>query len=94
MTVVAAILGVMFLVDFPDVAIDKNHWRFLSRQEIEFILRRINKDRNDANTEPWNFRKWLAAGKDWKIWTFAMVFLSVSFHSPGLTPLLHAGTCC
>merc|ERR1711881_237191 len=39
MTIVAAVLGAMFLVDFPDKALDKNHWRFLSRDEIQFILR-------------------------------------------------------
>jgi len=75
MTVIAAVLGVMFLVDFPDVAVNKSNWKFLSREEIEFILRRINKDRRDAGTEKWDFRAWLSAGKDWKIWTFAMQFL-------------------
>lgn len=75
MTVAAAILGFMFLVDFPDVALHKNHWRFISRDEIEFIIRRINKDRSDADSEPWNFRKWAAAGKDWKLWVFAIQFL-------------------
>jgi hypothetical protein len=79
MTVAAAIIGWMFLVDFPDAAIDKNHWRFLSRDEIAFIIRRIEKDRADSSNEPWNFRKWLAAGKDWKIWMFALLFWSV-FH--------------
>lgn len=78
MTVVAAAAGAIFLVDFPDVAIDKNHWRFLSRDEIAFIIRRINKDRDDAATEKWNFRKWAAAGKDWKIWMFAMQFLCLT----------------
>lgn len=66
MTVVAAFIGFAFLVDFPDVAVNKKHRRFLSSEEIQFIMRRINKDRNDAGNEPWNFRKWLAAGKDWK----------------------------
>merc|ERR1712149_87048 len=66
MTIVAAVLGAMFLVDFPDKALDKNHWRFLSRDEIQFILRRIDKDRGDASQEPWNFRKWLSAGKNWR----------------------------
>ncbi|KAL8861281.1 MAG: hypothetical protein Q9198_010535, partial [Flavoplaca austrocitrina] len=56
MTVAAAAIGIVFLVDFPDVAINKGHWKFLSRDEIAFILRRINKDRHDANTEKWNFK--------------------------------------
>ena len=78
MTVVAAVLGWMFLVDFPDAAIEKNHRKFLNRDEIAFVIRRIDKDRHDASREKWNFRKWLAAGKDWKIWMFALQFLSVS----------------
>merc|ERR1711988_934205 len=44
MTVAASFLGMAFLVDFPDVAIDKNHWKFISRDEIAFIMRRIAKD--------------------------------------------------
>merc|ERR1712000_459095 len=78
MTIVAAVLGAMFLVDFPDKALDKNHWRFLSRDEIQFILRRIDKDRGDASQEPWNFRKWLSAGKNWRIWSFALCFFGLT----------------
>ena len=74
MTVAAAVLGWIFLVDFPDVAVHKKNWRFLSKEEIEFVIRRINKDRQDASTEKFNFGKWLAAGKDWKIWMFALQF--------------------
>jgi hypothetical protein len=75
MTVAAAGLGALFLVDFPDVAVNKKHKMFLSKEEIEFVLRRIHKDRGDSAQEPWNFRKWLSAGADWKIWTFALCFL-------------------
>ncbi|RVX69478.1 hypothetical protein B0A52_06542 [Exophiala mesophila] len=78
MTVAAAVIGVLFLVDFPDVAVNKQNWKFLSKEEIDFILRRINKDRQDANSEPWNFRAWLSAGKDWKIWMFALQFFSLT----------------
>merc|ERR1711975_173146 len=78
MTVAASFLGMAFLVDFPDVAIDKNHWKFISRDEIAFIMRRIAKDRNDASSEKFNFRRWAAAGKDWKLWVFAMQFFSLT----------------
>ncbi|KAI6782780.1 uncharacterized protein J7T54_000923 [Emericellopsis cladophorae] len=78
MTVAASFLGMIFLVDFPDVAIDKNHWKFISRDEIAFIMRRIAKDRNDASSEKFNFRRWAAAGKDWKLWVFAMQFFSLT----------------
>ena len=77
MTVAAGFLGVAFLVDFPDRAVHKKYWGFINSEEIQFIIRRINKDRSDASEERWNFRKWAASGKDWKIWMFAMQFLSV-----------------
>lgn len=75
MTVAAAFLGAAFLVDFPDRALNKKYWGFVNSDEIAFIIRRINKDRDDAGTEKFNFRKWAAAGKDWKIWMFAFQFL-------------------
>ena len=75
MTVAAAFLGYMFLVDFPDRALNKKYYGFINHDEIAFIIRRINKDRDDAGVERWNFRKWAAAGADWKIWSFAMCFL-------------------
>jgi hypothetical protein len=75
MTVVIGIAGYIFLVDFPDKAIQRQHWKFLSDNEIRFIMRRINKDRNDAETEPFNFKKWIAAGADIKVWSFALIFL-------------------
>ncbi|KAG9251905.1 major facilitator superfamily domain-containing protein [Emericellopsis atlantica] len=78
MTVAASFLGMVFLVDFPDVAIDKNHWKFISRDEIALIMRRIAKDRNDASSEKFNVRRWAAAGKDWKLWVFAMQFFSLT----------------
>lgn len=77
MTVIAAFLGFAFLVDFPDRAVNKKYWGFVNSEEIKFVIRRIDKDRSDAGDEPWNFRKWAASAKDWKIWTFAMIFLWV-----------------
>ena len=65
----------MFLVDFPDRALNKKYYGFINRDEIAFIIRRINKDRDDAGAERFNFMKWAAAGADWKIWSFAMCFL-------------------
>jgi hypothetical protein len=74
-TVLIGLCGYIWLVDFPDVAVKKNHWRFLSTKELEFILRRINKDRNDAEAEPFSFKRWAEGGLDLKIWGFAMIFL-------------------
>lgn len=75
MTVAASLLGFAFLVDFPDRAIKKKYYGFINQDEIAFIIRRINKDRDDAGAAPFVFKKWAAAGKDWKIWAFALLFL-------------------
>lgn len=82
LTVAASFLGFAFLVDFPDRAQHKKYWGFVNSEEIAFVIRRVNKDRNDANEEPWNFKKWAASGKDWKIWIFALQFLSVHPQPP------------
>jgi hypothetical protein len=75
MTVIIGVAGFMFLVDFPDQAVKKTYRNFLSTKEIEFIIRRIDRDRGDAVAEDWNFRKWLASATDWKIWSFALMYL-------------------
>ena len=77
-TIAAAILGYCFLVDFPDRALHKKYYGFINHDEIAFIIRRINKDRDDAGTGRFNLKKWAAAGADWKIWTFALCFLEVT----------------
>lgn len=63
----------IFLVDFPDRA--HKSWRFLSEKESSFIVRRINRDRSDADEEPFNLKRFLTPALDMKIWGFAMIFL-------------------
>lgn len=75
LTIVIGVAGYVFLVDFPDQAVKKTYKNFLTTKEIEFIIRRINKDRNDAVPEEWSFSKWLASATDWKIWSFAIMYL-------------------
>lgn len=74
-TCLIGIAGCIFIVDFPDRALNKKYWHFLSRDEIAFIMRRINQDRNDADAEPWNFRAWASSALDLKIWGFALCLL-------------------
>ncbi|KAF2012737.1 MFS general substrate transporter [Aaosphaeria arxii CBS 175.79] len=78
MTCIVAIIGYIFLIDFPDRVMKKPHWGFLNEDEVAFILRRIDKDRSDATAEKWNFKKWAASGADWKVWSFAMIFFCLT----------------
>ena len=65
------------MVDFPDRAA-QSAWRFLSKDECEFMLRRIKNDRDDGVAEPFNIRKWAATGLDLKVWGFALIFFTIS----------------
>lgn len=77
-TIVIGFVGYIFVVDFPDKAIERKHWGFLKDNEINFVIRRINKDRGDAECEPWDFKKWLFSGADFKVWSFAMIFFCLT----------------
>jgi len=72
MTCFIAIIGYIFIVNFPDDA--HKNWRFLSPREIKYVLARVNADRADAVTEAWSWRKFLRPSLDLKTWGFAMIF--------------------
>lgn len=76
-TCLLGIGGYFALVDFPDRAHKTALW-FLSEKECAFIIRRINKDRDDAVLEPFNLKKWASSGLDPKIWGFALIFFSLT----------------
>lgn len=71
----------IMLVDFPDKA--HKSWRFLSDKECAFIIRRINRDRSDGDSEPFSMRKFLRPALDLKIWGFALIFLYAEVCVPG-----------
>lgn len=72
-TCLLGIGGYFWLVDFPDKA-HRTAFMFLNEKECNFVLRSINKDRDDAHSEPFSFKKWAASGADLKIWGFALIF--------------------
>lgn len=49
---------------------------FLSDNEYDFITRRIEKDRADVALEPFNLKKYFAAGLDINIWAFGFIYFS------------------
>ncbi|KAL9002349.1 MAG: hypothetical protein Q9188_004703 [Gyalolechia gomerana] len=73
MTCVVALLAYFSLVDFPEKA-DRS-WRFLNKNERDFIIRRITKDRDDAIPEPFTFKRFFTPALDLKIWMFALASL-------------------
>ncbi|KAL6364339.1 hypothetical protein LRP88_02259 [Fusarium phalaenopsidis] len=71
-TICIGFAGWVFMVDFPDRALGKKYWRFISEREIASVIRRINQDRGDADGEPWSFKAWASSALDLKIWGFAL----------------------
>lgn len=48
--------------------------RFLSAEQYDFVIRRINEDRADVTLEPFNLSKYLRAGLDINIWAFGAIY--------------------
>ncbi|KAM0335130.1 hypothetical protein ACHAQA_000170 [Verticillium albo-atrum] len=80
-TIVVATICYFTIVDFPDRAHQKSS--FLTKEECEIIMDKINADRSDADEEAWDFRKLLASGKDVLIYGYALIFF-------GLTAITYA----
>ncbi|KAJ5793190.1 phthalate transporter [Penicillium pulvis] len=73
LTCVIAVIGYWLLISFPQDAHKARN--FLSPREIEFILRRIDRDRSDADDEAFSLSSFLAPALDLKIWGFGLIFL-------------------
>lgn len=72
-TCLIGLAGYVFMVDFPEKA--HKAWGFLNERESAYIVRRINRDRQDAEMENFSLRKFLKPASDLKIWGFAVLFL-------------------
>jgi hypothetical protein len=87
LTVCIGIMGYCLLVPFPDCNPEKA-WNFLNKREVDFIVARVNADRADVTTEPFNLIKFLKPGLDLKIWGFAMCFCCLTTVSYALAYFL------
>ncbi|KAL8769018.1 MAG: hypothetical protein Q9209_004935 [Squamulea sp. 1 TL-2023] len=71
LTCVTSFFAYFLLVDFPDKA--DQSWRFLNKDERDFVVRRINKDRDDAIPEKFTIARFLKPALDIKIWILALI---------------------
>ena len=65
------------LVDFPDKA--HTSYNFLTEREAQYIIDRVNRDRGDANVEPFSVAKFFRSAADLKIWGYALYVVRLSF---------------
>ncbi|PVH72080.1 phthalate transporter [Cadophora sp. DSE1049] len=74
LTCLIAIIGAVLIVDFPQKA--QNSWKFLKPHELEYVIRLLERDRNDAYEEPFSLSAFFKAGLDLKIWLFGLIFFA------------------
>ncbi|KIX01965.1 uncharacterized protein Z518_07904 [Rhinocladiella mackenziei CBS 650.93] len=88
LTIAVAFINWFLLVDYP---LDAHKcWKFLTKKEEDYIIRRINRDRADANADhKFNLRQFIRPGKDWRVWQYAIIYMcgtavaySLSFFLP------------
>ncbi|KAG7444544.1 MFS general substrate transporter [Guyanagaster necrorhizus] len=87
-TVFCALLAFLFLPDFPD----KN--RFLTPEQTDLVLKRVELDRGDSVPDEITFVKVKQVLGDWIIWAHALMFMSSAM--PGyaasyFTPIILSG---
>jgi len=83
-TCLIAVAGWFLIVNFPDSG--TTSWKFLSKRETQLIIARVNADRGDANTEPFDLKKFFGAALDLKIWGFAIIFGMCTTGTSSLVP--------
>ncbi|OBT67940.1 hypothetical protein VE03_02507 [Pseudogymnoascus sp. 23342-1-I1] len=86
LTCIIAIIGAILIVDFPQKA--QNSRKFLEPRELEYVIKLLERDRNDALEEPFGFSAFFKAGLDLKIWLFGLIFFASTVISYGIALFL------
>lgn len=81
-TIALGLLAFTLIVDFPE----KN--KFLTEEQTQFIIDRINRDRGDAKPDPMTMKAVLSAASDWKIWVYGYLFMTSTTGSYACTSLV------
>ncbi|TFK73949.1 MFS general substrate transporter [Pluteus cervinus] len=69
LTMVLGALFYLFVADFPD----RN--RFLTEEQTQLVLARVEADRGDSIPDPLTLSKILEHLRDWTIWAYALMFM-------------------
>ncbi|KAI0436339.1 major facilitator superfamily domain-containing protein [Xylaria telfairii] len=71
-TILLGMAGYWLLVDFPES--NRKSWKFLSKKERAWVVRRVNADRGDVEPPKFQLSKYLGAGLDWRLWAYGLIF--------------------
>ncbi|KAB8217704.1 major facilitator superfamily domain-containing protein [Aspergillus novoparasiticus] len=83
LTCLVGVVGFFLIVNFPNE--NNLSWKFLSKEETAFVVRRLNRDRRDSSEAPFNLKEFLKPALDLKIWGFALIFFSATVVSYAIT---------
>ncbi|RYO89425.1 hypothetical protein DL766_003258 [Monosporascus sp. MC13-8B] len=86
LTIALGIIAYWWLVGFPDSK--RPSWKFLGEREIAWVVRKVDADRGDSHTPKFEWKKFLSAGADIKIWAYALMFFATTTISYALAYFL------
>lgn len=86
-TIGVSLLAAFLIVDFPD----KN--TFLTRAQTQLMIDRVNADRGDALPDALTGAKLRAHLSDWRMWSFALCFMSSTMPSYAFSYFLPVVRC-
>lgn len=87
--VIACIFGILtyfWMIDFPEQA--RNSLWFLTPEEQDIAISRIEKDRKDVEPDPFTWSKVLVHATDLKVYGFAILFFLLNLVSTSLSYFL------
>lgn len=73
LTVALSIAAFFLIVDFPEKS------SFLSAEQKEWAISRIERDRSDSVPDPLTMRAFGRALADWKIWVYVSFIIACNF---------------
>jgi MFS family permease len=67
-TCTLAVLGYIFIIDFPDKLLKPGKKAFLNEEEVRLLRAKLQSDRGDAEFDPITWQKFLKTIVRWQLW--------------------------
>ena len=74
LTCVIALIGALLIIDFPQEA-QATSKSWLKSHELAYVMRLLERDRQDTHAEPFSWVAFFRSGLDFKLWLFGLLFL-------------------
>ncbi|OAL43136.1 MFS general substrate transporter [Pyrenochaeta sp. DS3sAY3a] len=77
-TIGIAIIGYFLVIGFPDTMLASNKLQGFTQQELEVVLDRIDRDRQDSKPDKLTWPKFRQHVSNWELWVYGFMFLTCS----------------